>query len=46
MALTLTPILAKPLEQGANPNFGYKLTIAVFCNDFGGTPVEASYDER
>ena len=39
MALTLTPILTKPLQQGANPNpnFGYKLTTAVFWDDFGGT---------
>ena len=39
MGLSLIPILTKPLEQGANPNpnFGYKLTTAVFWDDFGGT---------
>ena len=39
MVLTLTPILTKLLEQGANPNpnFGCKLITAVFWDDFGGT---------
>ena len=36
IVLTLTPILTKPLEQGANFNFEYKLTTAVFWDDFGG----------
>ena len=32
MALILTPILTKPLEQGANPNpnFGYRLIMGYF----------------
>ena len=30
MVLTLTQALTKPLEQGANPNFGYKLTWRYF----------------